>query len=87
MVFLHKFSSRTALIIGSAQFESTMPRKNKYIGSNFDDFLAECGILEEVTAVAKKRVVAWQIEQATKTQPLPKAELAAKPGASLGALS
>jgi antitoxin HicB len=37
--------------------------KNQNIGSNFDDFLKEDGMLEEVTAVAVKRVIAWQIEQ------------------------
>ena len=33
------------------------------MGSDFNDFLAEDGMLEEVTAVAVKRVIAWQIEQ------------------------
>ena len=36
---------------------------NKHIGGNFDDFLAEEGILEEVTATALKRIVEWQIRQ------------------------
>ena len=35
----------------------------KHIGSNFDDFLSEEAILDEVTAVAVERVIAWQIEQ------------------------
>ena len=34
---------------------------NKHIGSSFDDFLAEEAVLEETTAVAIKRVVAWQM--------------------------
>jgi len=34
---------------------------NKYSGSNFDDFLAEEGILEEVSAKALKRLLALQI--------------------------
>jgi predicted protein tyrosine phosphatase len=38
-----------------------MGKKN--IGSSFDDFLAEEAILEESTAVAMKRVIAWQIAQ------------------------
>jgi hypothetical protein len=38
--------------------------KNQNIGSDFDDFLADEGMLEEVSAVAVKRVIAWQIEQA-----------------------
>jgi predicted XRE-type DNA-binding protein len=36
---------------------------NIHIGTNFDDFLSEEGMLEEVTAVATKRVIAWQISQ------------------------
>jgi len=30
------------------------------IGSNFDDFLHEEGLLDEANAVAIKRVIAWQ---------------------------
>ena len=37
---------------------------SKHIGSNFDDFLREDGTLEEATATAAKRVLAWQLEQA-----------------------
>jgi len=37
---------------------------NKHIGSDFDDFLTEEGIWEEVTAAAIKRVVAWQLAEA-----------------------
>ena len=33
-----------------------------HTGSNFDSFLAEEGILDEVTAVAIKRVSDWQAE-------------------------
>ncbi len=36
---------------------------NKYSGSNFDDFLAEEGILEEVSESAQKRLLALQIEE------------------------
>ena len=35
---------------------------NKYSGSNFDDFLAEEGIFEEVSEGAQKRLLALQIE-------------------------
>lgn len=34
-----------------------------YIGSSLDDFLEEDGILEEVDAIAIKRVLAWQVSQ------------------------
>ena len=37
-----------------------MSKKN--MGGNFDDFLSENAMLDEATAVAIKRVVAWQIE-------------------------
>jgi antitoxin HicB len=36
---------------------------NPYSGSNFDDFLAEEGILEEVSARALKRLLALQISE------------------------
>ncbi len=36
---------------------------NKYIGSDFDDFLGEDGILAEVEAVAIKRVIALGLTQ------------------------
>lgn len=35
---------------------------NKYIGSDFDSFLEEEGLLSEVTAESLKRVIAWQIQ-------------------------
>ena len=53
-----------------------MPVKHKNIGSNFDDFLREEGILEEVEAVAIKRVIAWQMKEAMKEEHLNKASLA-----------
>ena len=36
---------------------------NQYTGSNFDDFLAEEGMLEEVSAQALKRLLALQPEE------------------------
>ncbi len=51
---------------------------NTHIGSRFDDFLAEEAMLEETTAVAIKRVVAWQIAQEMKAQHLTKTALAAR---------
>jgi hypothetical protein len=50
--------------------------KNKHIGSDFDAFLAEQGELEEATAVAVKRVIAWQIEQAMQAAGVNKSALA-----------
>jgi antitoxin HicB len=37
-------------------------------GSTFDSFLEQEGIREEVEAVAIKRVLAWQLEQAMQEQ-------------------
>ena len=52
--------------------------KNKNIGSDFDDFLTDEGMLEEVTAVAVKRVIAWQIEQEMSAQKITKTAMAKK---------
>jgi hypothetical protein len=60
---------------------------NLHLGSSFDDFLAEEALLEETTAVAIKRVVAWQIEQEMKLQKLTKTALAAKMHTSRAALN
>jgi len=49
---------------------------NPHIGSSFSDFLKEEGLYDEVTAHAIKRVLAWQIEQAMKSQGLTKVEMA-----------
>ena len=60
---------------------------NPHIGSNFDDFLAEEAILEETSAIAIKRVVAWQIAQEMKAQRITKTALAAKMHTSRAALN
>lgn len=49
---------------------------NKHIGSNFDDFLEEDGVREDVTAAAMKRVIAWQLSQAMKQRHISKTEMA-----------
>jgi predicted XRE-type DNA-binding protein len=43
-------------------------RQADHSGSSFDEFLEGEGIRSEVEAVAIKRVLAWQIEQAMKEQ-------------------
>ncbi len=43
-------------------------KKMDHSGSTFDSFLEEEGIREEVEAVAIKRVLAWQLEQAMRRQ-------------------
>ncbi|MFI4940625.1 MAG: helix-turn-helix domain-containing protein [Burkholderiales bacterium] len=59
----------------------------KHVGSNFDDFLAEEAILDEVTAVAVKRVIAWQIEQGMKAKKLNKTAMAQKMHTSRASLN
>ena len=49
---------------------------NNHIGSDFDDFLSEQGLAEEVSAAPLKRVSAWQITQAMKEQHVSKKNLA-----------
>ena len=51
---------------------------NQYSGSNFDNFLAEEGILEEVSTRAQKRLLALQIEGIMAEANLTKSEIAAK---------
>ena len=62
-------------------------KANKHIGSNFDDFLAEEAMLEEVTATAMKRVIAWQIEQEMKAQHISKTAMATRMKTSRAALN
>jgi predicted XRE-type DNA-binding protein len=62
-----------------------MAKKN--IGSSFDDFLKEEAMLEEVTAVAMKRVISWQIAQEMKAQQLTKTALAKRMHTSRAALN
>ena len=50
--------------------------KKENIGSSLDDFLAEEGILEEATARAQKKALAWQLDQAMKKRGLSKSEMA-----------
>lgn len=59
----------------------------KHVGSRFDDFLAEEAMLEEATAVAIKRVIAWQIAQEMQAQQLTKTALAKKMRTSRAALN
>ena len=62
-----------------------MSKKN--IGTSFDDFLQEESLLESSTAVALKRVIAWQIDQEMKAQKLTKTELAKRMHTSRAALN
>jgi antitoxin HicB len=59
-----------------------MEEKHPHIGSSFDDFLAEEGMLERVNARALKRVIAWQLSQAMESKELTKTEMAERMGTS-----
>ena len=58
----------------------------KHLGSDFDSFLEEEGLLEDAEAVAAKRVLAFQIAQAMKEQKLTKAAMARRMKTSRSAL-
>jgi DNA-binding Xre family transcriptional regulator len=59
---------------------------NCHLGSAFDDFLEQEGILNEVTEIALKRVLAWQVEQAMKERGLTKSKMAKSMQTSRAAL-
>jgi DNA-binding Xre family transcriptional regulator len=61
--------------------------KHKNIGSNFDDFLQEEGILAETESVAVKRVVALQIKQLMAEKNMTKSNMAKKMGTSRSSLN
>ena len=61
--------------------------KKKHIGSSFDDFLKEESIFDHSSAVAVKRVIAWQIEQEMIKQNLTKTVMAKKMHTSRAALN
>lgn len=60
---------------------------NPYIGSDFDDFLSKEAILEEVAAVATKRVIAWQISEGMSSLQLSKTAMAKKMHTSRASLN
>ena len=58
----------------------------KHIGSDFDDFLSEEGMLDEVETTAIKRVIAFQVDQFMKEQHLTKSEMAERMNTSRASL-
>ena len=50
--------------------------KNKHIGTSFDDFLQEEGLLAEAEATAVKRVIAHQIQKEREERHISKSGLA-----------
>jgi hypothetical protein len=61
-----------------------MSRRN--IGSEFDRFLEEEGLLEETTATAVKRVIAYQLAEKMAKDKLTKAEMARRMDTSRSSL-
>lgn len=59
----------------------------KTIGSSFGNFLKDEAMLEDATAVALKRVIAWQIGEEMKIQRITKTELAKRMHTSRAALN
>jgi predicted XRE-type DNA-binding protein len=64
-----------------------MTLNKKHLGSDFEDYLTEEGVLEETTAVAVKRVLAFQILRAMREQDLSKAALARRMQTSRSSLN
>lgn len=58
----------------------------KHLGSDFDDFLREEGLLDEVETVASKRVLAYQISEAMEQRNLTKTAMARQMGTSRSSL-
>ena len=58
----------------------------KHIGSDFDDFLQEEGILAETESIAIKRVIAFQVNQLMLEQNLSKTEMSRRMKTSRAAL-
>jgi antitoxin HicB len=63
------------------------PKPNPRRGSSFDDFLADEGILPEVTALALKRVLALQIQEIIDKQHITKSQLAVRMHTSRAAVN
>jgi antitoxin HicB len=59
-----------------------MRKGNKHRGSDFDDFLRDEGIFDEVQATALKRALAEAVEEAMKEGNLSKVEVARRMGTS-----
>jgi antitoxin HicB len=52
--------------------------KRQHIGSDFDAFLKQEGLLAECEAGALKRVVAWQLQQEMKRRRISRTKLASR---------
>ena len=61
--------------------------KNKTIGSSFDDFLVQEGMLEEVESGAIKKIIAYQLQEAIQKEQLTKTALAVQLDTSRAAVN
>lgn len=59
----------------------------RHLGSDFDAFLSDEGLLEDAIAIAVKRVIAWQLAEEMKAQHLTKQAMANKMHTSRVALN
>ena len=84
MVLLHGFVKNTPktpkpdLVNHQTQSKGDhiMTNRKGRIGSSFEDYLAAQGTLGETNAMAVKRVLAWQLEQAMETRRMSKSAMA-----------
>ena len=56
------------------------------IGQNFDDFMKEQGLYEEVNEIASKKIIALQLEEEMKKQKITKSLMAKKMHTSRSAI-
>jgi hypothetical protein len=60
--------------------------EKRHVGSSFGEFLAKERILDQLNAVAQKRVFAWQLAEAMRKHRVTKGQLARRIGTSRSAL-
>ena len=65
---------------------ATRSARSRRLGSSFDSFLEEEGILAEVDSAVQKRILAWQISEAMRLQGVSKTQLAERMSTSRAAL-
>jgi DNA-binding Xre family transcriptional regulator len=64
-----------------------MNLKQQALGSSFDEFLEEEGILPQVDALATKRVIAYQVAESMQEKQITKTEMAKRMGTSRSSLN
>ena len=64
-----------------------MNTTHQALGSSFDDFLEEEGLLSDVDALATKRVIAYQIAESMQEGNISKSEMARRMGTSRSSLN